>query len=118
MCAMYSGGGSVAACTQTVGTSVPKDTSSAEEQDTRRAGKNGALKHAVPTTGAHWKTLQTQQANSLGREHVTLSASRRFAPLFTCKKRAYAALPLTQPLHPVVCSCVLDLNQCMLLWYH
>ncbi|KAG3050218.1 hypothetical protein PC121_g18510 [Phytophthora cactorum] len=70
MCAMYSGGGSVAACTQTVGTSVPKDTSSAEEQDTRRAGKNGALKHAVPTTGAHWKTLQTQQANSLGREHI------------------------------------------------
>ncbi|KAG3242769.1 hypothetical protein PI124_g12403 [Phytophthora idaei] len=65
---------------------------------------------------------------ALGREHVTLwvqtlrfakpserSASRRFAPLFTCKKRAYAALLLTQPLHPVVCSCVLDLNQCMLL---
>ncbi|KAG2977989.1 hypothetical protein PC118_g12538 [Phytophthora cactorum] len=47
---------------------------------------------------------------------LTRSASRRFAPLFTCKKRAYAALPLTQPLHPVVCSCVLDLNQCMLLW--
>ncbi|KAG3162498.1 hypothetical protein PC128_g20580 [Phytophthora cactorum] len=42
---------------------------------------------------------------------LTRSASRRFAPLFTCKKRAYAALPLTQPLHPVVCSCVLDLNQ-------